>query len=860
MKILKLAALSLFAFFANTSVQAETVTEDFESVTLTDTDSWGYGKGLSNGWKIVGGTIYTSAGSTNYGLWSTAYNGSKKSLEASYSSTNSAIVVIPTQLTGTFSFYARKTSSSSSTKGYVDLYEVEADGDSYKKVSSSSFKYWTLTSTTWEECTVDLGSEPRLIAICLSRAAIDDVVFNTYEQAAGPRLSVLKDGANVKNGSTFNFGLSAGETSTEYTVKNSGTETMTATIACEGDYTASESTISLKADEEKTITISQNAETYGAKNGTLTITPEGLDAFTLSLSGIVRDPAKLYLDFNEAPEDWTIDTENWTIADGCAKIGYYSSYSGNGRIASPLINVTEDDVLYIRYSKNTTSTYSSAYFNIYTSEDGKTWTKFGDKYGSDAEYEVWKETTISDFPTSAHYIALAGQYIALDDFYGFSLVEGPVMTIAGPGVAEGNVITDNFGFMKENGAHEYTISNIGTGELNIDITTSAPEYFTVSETAMTIAAGESKTLTVNYIFDEEYGKKEGTISIQPKEEGVDAVSINVTAIAQDPDTFEEDFENGIPALWTNNGWTVENKPSYGNGTQMAYAGRYSADNTLTTPRLMANEGDIIELEALLPWDDETLTMEYSVDNGETWEVAFSETPAANNTLAVLTWTAPADGYYYLRFSGRYNYIDNIRGFKYAPTELAESQLSLANHWSTLCYPADVTLPEGIQAFTAESVENGYIMLAEVEGTIPAFEPVLIYSEEGTPLTLPATSFVTKEVAPIHGSEGNLFIGCTNSLRLNKNTQFILQNQDDVLAFYRVNPAKPITTKAYRSYLELPEVSESKLIMNTEKPEETSIAKIEGTNTNVVYDLNGRKVQKLEKGVVYIIGNKKIMVK
>lgn len=858
MKAIKFTLLCLFALFANASVQAETVTEDFESVTITDTDSWGYGKGLSNGWKIVGGTIYTGAGSTNYGLWSTAYNGSKKSLEASYSSTNSAIVVIPTQLTGTFKFYARKTSSSSSTKGYVDIYDVEADGDTYKKSSSTSFKYFTLTSTTWTEYTVDLGEEPRMIAICLSRAAIDDVVYTTYETTDGPRLSVLKDGKAVKNGSDYGFGLVAENTPVSYTVKNVGTKTMNATIACTGNYTSSDASVSLGAGEEKTITITLKADAIGSQTGAMTISPEGLDAFTINFSGIVRDANKIYVDFSETPTGWTID-DNWTIADGCAKIDYYSSYSGGtGRMESPLLAIGENESLYLRYSKNTTSTYSSAYFRIFTSEDGQTWTQLGDNLGADAVYGEWKETIITGFPTSAHYVAISGQYIAIDDFYGFEKNTKPVLAVSGPGVRDGNVFTDNFGYMKADATHTYTITNAGEGKLVLDLSISNSDNFSISKEDIELAAGESTTFDLSFIYSDNYGKKVATVALEPNY-GLEVVIINVSAIAQDPATFEEDFENGIPALWTNKGFEIANNPSYGNGTKMAYAGKYADGNTLTTPLLIANAGDEITVEALLPWNDETLTMEYSTDNGETWNVAFAETPAANNTLCTLSWTAPADGKYLLRFSGRYNYFDNIRGFKYAPTELEDTELPISNVWATLCYPADVVLNENVQAFKAVEVADGVVTLEEVNGSIPAFEPVVLYSPSCSSLALPTASFMNTEFVPVKGSADNLLVGCTLPLTLKSNTQYVLQNQNEVVAFYRVNPSKAITTKPYRCYLELLASAESKLLISFDD-EATSIAGIENSDSLSVFDLNGRKVEKMQKGIVYIVGNKKVIVK
>lgn len=711
MNKIKIALLALFAGLSTQVVKAEEVTEDFESVTLTDVDSWGYAKSLSNGWKIVGGTIYTSAGSTNYGLWSTAYNGSKKSLEASYSSTNSAIVVIPTQLTGTFKFYARKTSSSSSTKGYVDLYDVEEDGDTYKKSSSSSFKYWTLTSTTWTEYTVDLGDEPRMIAICLSRAAIDDVVFNTYEAAAGPRLQVLQDGKAVKSGADYNFGLVAENATVEYTIKNAGTETMNATLACTGSYSVSDASVSLAAGEEKAVTITLSGSATGSQEGALTITPEGLDAFTLNLAGIVRDPAKLYVDFTETPANWTIDS-NWTIADGYAKIGYFSSYSGGtGRLETPLISVSENETIYLRYSKNTSSSYSSAYFNILTSTDGVNWTKLGENRGTDAVYGEWKEITITDIPTSAKYVAIGGQYIAIDDFYGLELSADPVMVVAAPKnvTVEGNTLTDFFGMLQANATHTYTISNPGAATLEVTLASNNTTDFTLSATSLSVAPGESATFDLTFnIIKKSYGAKEAVITLTPN--AGDVVTINASAESLDPNKFYETFEEGIPATWTNNGWTIANAPTNGNGTKMVYAGYYDT-NTLVTPYLMATPGDIMYIETLQKYNDEPLKLEYSLDKGQTWNEGFSEVPAADNTLHTLQFTAPQAGVYLIRFSGRYNYIDNIYGFKLTSIpDMEISSTTASKEDKTFTDNLGLTNSEARHAYTVKNTGIGAITL------------------------------------------------------------------------------------------------------------------------------------------------------
>lgn len=663
MTLLAAAALSLV------QVRAAVVAEDFESVQVVDangnavTSSYTAGVGLDNGWLVVDGGICKSADYSNFGLWSTAYNSSKVSLTAQYGSSNSAVMVIPVPVNGEISFYARKTSTSSSTKGTVDIYEMVEDNGTFKKKSTTSLKNWSLT-TTWTQYSLDLGEDARYIGISMVRAGMDNVVYNTVEAADGPALQVLQGDQSLGKDAAVDLGLVEGAATSTFTIKNKGNGTLNATVACTGDYSASAASVSLGEGETQDITVTQS-EAYGSHTGSLVVTPEGKDAFTVSLSGIVRDPAKLYNDFSEELEDWTVES-NWTMDDGYVAIGYAS---GTPRITTPILKVTADDVLYIKYKKNTTSTYSSAYFRVWASEDGQNWTKVGADLGADSSYDTWKATTVTGFPATAKYVSITGQYIALDDFYGFAPFSGAAMSLGLPAGAtkdeSGLVVTDNFGFCKANATHTYTVTNAGNATLNLNIASSSAD-FTVAPAALEVAAGESATFDLTFVFSDYYGSKSATVTLQPQQEEVEAVTINATAIAQDPETFEEDFENGIPENWTNNGWTVVSNPSYGSGSMMAYAGRMNDGNTLITPRLEAKAEEVIEMQALLPWDDETLTMEYSTDEGETWTVAFSETPAQNNTLCTLQWTAPADGIYLLKFSGRYNYIDNIRGFKYAP--------------------------------------------------------------------------------------------------------------------------------------------------------------------------------------------------
>lgn len=771
LKLLLSAALMLFC----ASVQAEEITEGFEDVSIVDANgnavsgNYTAGAGLSNGWIVVDGGICKAADYSNFGLWTTAYSGSV-SLTAQYGSSNSAVIVIPAQLTGKISFYTRKTSSSSSTKGYIDIFEMEKDGDTFKKKSSTSLKYWTLTSTTWDKYEYDLGTTARYIGISIVRAAIDDVAYNTV--------------STEPHEHSYATTWSSDETGHWHACTSE-------TGYCEAP----------KADF---------AEHDGVICSVCGYKAPGIESFPWTE------------DFNSItsgiPTDWdnsegtTTDSYKWTSTSGghdgkCVRFDSYNNGSDKTNIlATPLLYIPETGKFQLKFwCKNPKGGNYSVQIGEYGSEERTTvldnLTNIANWTEQTVELSAYAGKAIKVYFCGTSNWGSGDAYLYLDDVTVKELI------------AHTHDYATEWSTDKTNHWH-VCLSEVG--DCNAPISDMAA-----------------------HSFDEN----------------------DVCAVCGYELKYFVDFENGIPEDWENNGWEAVNNPSYGNGTKMAYAGRYADDNTLTTPYLIAKKDEVISLEALLPWDDETLKMEYSTDDGETWTLAFSETPAVNNTLCTLTWTAPADGLYKLRFSGRYNYIDNVCGFRNANLkDLKESSLTItaANQWGTLCYPNEVEVPAGAQAYTATGVVDGVIELAEIEGTIPANTPVLVYAGEGATLTLPAVKHVTSLAEPVK-ADGNLFVGCTGAFTLNQNNQYVLQKQNDEVAFYRVNPEKPITTVAYRCYLETVS-TESGAKIGISFDDATGISEVKAENSNSIYDLSGRKVEKMQKGVIYIINNHKVIVK
>lgn len=200
----------------------------------------------------------------------------------------------------------------------------------------------------------------------------------------------------------------------------------------------------------------------------------------------------------------------------------------------------------------------------------------------------------------------------------------------------------------------FTIKNEGTKTLELTSIV-APTGFTA-----TAVTNENKDIAVNGTLDitvsldpsEGLGKKNGNVVITYDVNGTPAtftLAVSGRSIAEN--TWVEQFDTEIPATWQNTGWTVENG--------QAYSGGYNEERTLMTPRLAAEANEELTFDATFLYTGYTLTVEYSTDK-TTWN---SVATINDENAGEQTFTAPAAGNYYLRFTGtRYAQLDNFIGF------------------------------------------------------------------------------------------------------------------------------------------------------------------------------------------------------
>lgn len=203
------------------------------------------------------------------------------------------------------------------------------------------------------------------------------------------------------------------------------------------------------------------------------------------------------------------------------------------------------------------------------------------------------------------------------------------------------------------------------------------------------------------------------------------------------------------------------------------------------------------------------------------------------------------------------------------SELSHSVTITEAEWATLVLGCNTTIPAGVKAYAVSAVGDGYATLADVTGTIPANEAVLLNAAAGT--------YEFKYAAESTPVENEL-VGTVFNTNVEANA-YVLSAQGDpvVVGFYKAKfnvstdttndgtTEEPAVTyeaflnNAFKAYLPATTAESRFLVFNFGDDNATAIEGIEAENTAdaVVYDLAGRRVQKAQKGL-YIVNGKKVI--
>ena len=184
-------------------------------------------------------------------------------------------------------------------------------------------------------------------------------------------------------------------------------------------------------------------------------------------------------------------------------------------------------------------------------------------------------------------------------------------------------------------------------------------------------------------------------------------------------------------------------------------------------------------------------------------------------------------------------------------------------YATLYAPVALTIADGVTAYTATIAEDGKTLnLNKVEGTIPA--------KTGVILEAAANTYNFAVAADVDAIADNALVGSFAKSAKNAEAKvYTLQmpNKEDEesVGFYlfKGQDAEGKTTyiNGFRAWIEVAEGEEAPAMFSFGRGQGTTSIENALINTEnaVIYDLAGRRVAKMEKGI-YIVNGRKVVVK
>lgn len=401
--------------FCAANVCAETIEEDFEDVTIVDADgqplasSWTSGAGLSNGWRIIGGTLYASDNG-DYGLIHSEGQGFAMSdyyFTSASTSVNNAYIYIPARLQGQVIVWGRSNLNENSKKtSTLKVYEATADGNVETDVllySGTPVK----GSNEWKPFVFTIEGEGKYIAINLVYTDIDSFSATVSDGTpVEPELTVSTE--------RLDFGTLSAPATLSFTVKSNVTTSVAFDITG-SDHDAFEvvsAPTTLAAGVAKRVEVKMNAPEPGDYKATLKVTAGELTK-KITLVGVWEektvDPSmpsdwkgENFDNLDEIPADWTIaDGASWTIDDWWTDSN--PALKGfSGFICTPMFTIANGQTLEFYFQKGMSYGWSSKCV-VYISTDKEEWTEV-------AHYDQYTDngTKTVAFPAPGNY------YLGLD--------------------------------------------------------------------------------------------------------------------------------------------------------------------------------------------------------------------------------------------------------------------------------------------------------------------------------------------------------------------------------------------------------------------------------------------------------------
>ncbi len=202
---------------------------------------------------------------------------------------------------------------------------------------------------------------------------------------------------------------------------------------------------------------------------------------------------------------------------------------------------------------------------------------------------------------------------------------------------------------------------------------------------------------------------------------------------------------------------------------------------------------------------------------------------------------------------------NIDHKAFSLVETAKPSITInttAAGWGTTMLPFAVAeIPEGVKVYSCAEADGATLTLVEVEAPLEANKPYIIEGSWNATLTGDAQG------TALSYTEGLLTGTYVLMEAEDLNGKYIMQKQGEKVGFFLVNSEKAQPKlKANRAYMTAPAPGNVKAFLLGDDAADAIQSIFDGLVNGDAYDLGGRKVSKLQKGGVYIVNGKKVIVK
>lgn len=227
---------------------------------------------------------------------------------------------------------------------------------------------------------------------------------------------------------------------------------------------------------------------------------------------------------------------------------------------------------------------------------------------------------------------------------------------------------------------DFIVINTGTGTLEVNISSSDPQLFSLDKTFVSIAAGDSATVKVKFNYAAgSIGKNEELITFSPVDQRLLPAYVTAAAVITDPDVWAVDFnDDQLPFGCYGEGFVVKEgvathyNPDGGGMAAMAaiFGGGGASDWFMTPPLTIqgvndavvfqmrngdgSNKGPIVDAQA-------SVTVEKTIYGSNKWERV--DAYQFKDTLNHVKWISwlPAGDFRFRFLSGDSLCIDSIAG-------------------------------------------------------------------------------------------------------------------------------------------------------------------------------------------------------